>query len=147
MKKQFSKEKYIGLPQKDHNNKGSENNSFGDLGAFLDSPTKTPRKELKNTGFTITNLKDRRDLLKKNATIGENSEENQGFIEEEEGIRRSESFYKNSGGSGHKKNISVHISRGLSGPQGIQSAKSNFGVAKQQIQQQIKGFHSNFEIY
>ena len=151
VKKQFSKEKYIGLPQKDHNPKGSESQSYGDLTGFLDSPTKTPRKETRNVGFALTSLKEKRDLLKKNAMFTqENCEENM-VIEEEEGViekGRTESWGKaGSGGSGgrHKKNISVHITRNGNGNQGVQSAKSSFGVT-----QHHKGFFhifSNFIIF
>lgn len=65
MKKQFSKEKFIGLPS---NHKSSENNSFGDLSGLLDSPTKTPRKDIgakiPTTGFSLISLKERREMKK-----------------------------------------------------------------------------------
>lgn len=157
MKKQFSKEKYIGLPS---NHKTSENNSFGDLSGLLDSPTKTPRKEIlkQPAAFSLVSLKERRDM-KKNMTSNNNNinntnslnsgnntntpsqntneyllEKNDGFNEELEEIQersRAESFVKaNSMSSGQKKfGGSFHYSKNSSGI--IQSARSNFSNNKE----------------
>lgn len=157
MKKQFSKEKYIGLPS---NHKTSESNSFGDLSGLLDSPTKTPRKEILKppAAFSLISLKERRDL-KKNMTSNANNnvnninnnngnnintasqntndyllEKNEDMNEELEEIQersRAESYIKaNSFSSAQKKfGGSFHYAKNNSGV--IQSARSNFSNNKE----------------
>jgi len=156
MKKQYSKEKFIGLPP---THKSSENNSFADLSALLDSPTKTPRKEAKTVGFSLTNLRDRRDFKKTAQLSAEPTNDNctdnnnklpmqtSDLIEELEILQdkvRTESFsHKTAGISSpliHKKNTSVHLAKLgtvvnnntnsilMNIPGGFQSARSNFGA-------------------
>ena len=141
MKKQFSKEKYIGLPQ---THRPGENNSFGDLSSLLDSPTKTPRKDLKAVNHSLTSLKDRREFLKKTATTAISTEINEYLLEgskpelidELEGLQerfRNDSFVGSvkggliSNDTGHKKNVSLYISKPANITGQIHSSRSNFG--------------------
>ena len=153
MKKQSAKEKYIGLPQQTQH-KGSENNSFADLSGLLESPTKTPKKDPKSVGFSLTNLRDRRELKKVitrqeeyypsdphvNANKFNNSLPDSDIIMELETLKekvRTESFTnKISSPLLHKKNVSLHISKTNSNSNNaynnannatIQSARPNFG--------------------
>lgn len=133
MKKQFSKEKYIGLPKIESSN---PNISLQDFSGYLDSPIKTPRKESK-PNYSLMSLKERREQ-KKVLNLGENNEiiENKGIninaiVVDLEGLQ--DRMKSDSSAKIHKKNISLQMSKKPSRENTVISGRSGFVKDTKQI--------------